>query len=172
VEFESRNARFEEYLSVLRQAWRGGAITIAGEFVSARDVVAYPPTTRQPGPPIWLGGNSSLTRRRVVRLAQGWMPLPAPIGPETSPARFASELSPLLEDLRSLAATADRTEPIDILCVLPSTAPGWSSDQSVELVERLTNMDVTWLAVNGEGSTLDEAFAFIDDFRSNVIGRV
>ncbi len=45
VDFETRNARFDEYLQVLKLAWLGETVTFEGEFVSAR---ASPSTPRPP----------------------------------------------------------------------------------------------------------------------------
>jgi hypothetical protein len=84
------------------------------------------------------------------------MPMPAPTVPTTSPAGFAEDLAPLLDDLRSLAEDTQRSDPIDSPCVLPRATPNWSAVKSVELAERLTELNVTWLAVDGEGGTLGE----------------
>lgn len=78
VDFELRNDLFDEYLEVLKLAWTGEPVTYDGSHVHARGVTAQPVPAQQPHPPIWLGGNSKLTRRRVAERAQGWMPMPSP----------------------------------------------------------------------------------------------
>src|SRR5207302_1471635 len=78
VDFNERNALFDEALAVLPLAWSGRPFTYEGLHFSARDVCCQPAPVQQPGPPLWLGGNSKLTRRRVVDIGAGWMPMANP----------------------------------------------------------------------------------------------
>ncbi|MDT5002704.1 MAG: hypothetical protein QOK12_4809, partial [Mycobacterium sp.] len=39
--------------------------------------IALPPPLTDGGPPIWIGGNSAAAQRRVVEVADGWMPMAA-----------------------------------------------------------------------------------------------
>jgi probable F420-dependent oxidoreductase len=172
VDFASRNERFDEYLQVLKLAWQGGGIDFAGKFISARGVTAYPPTLQKPHPPIWLGGNSKLTRRRVAEQAAGWMPMPAPRGTGAEPLENLEDLVDLLGYLRSYAASIDRREPIDVMWVLPDPIGSVGADSTPDVLQNLSDAGVTWVAVNGAGQTVEEALAFIDRFGSRVIGRV
>jgi probable F420-dependent oxidoreductase len=169
IDFATRNQRFDEYLRVLKQAWRGEVIDVEGQFLSAHGVVAHPPPTQQPHPPIWLGGNSMLTRRRVAEHAQGWMPMPAPRGGSGLPLETPEDLTVLLDELWSYAESVGRTDPIEVAAVLTGPLAGVSGEALTERVGGLAEVGATWLAVNGEGSTVDAALEFIDQFGSRVI---
>ena len=54
VDFETRNARFDEYLEVLKLAWLGETVNFEGEFVSAR---GSRPTPRPPSAPARRSGS-------------------------------------------------------------------------------------------------------------------
>ena len=75
---------------VLPLHWSGETFSYKGLHFSARDVRAMPRPSQNPIP-IWIGGNSQLSRRRVAQRAQGWMPLTATAevgktaGPKYSP---------------------------------------------------------------------------------------
>ena len=56
---------------------------------------------QKPHPPIWIGGNSRLARRRVARFAQGWMPFPA------SPILARTTKTPALDSPETLARYLD-----------------------------------------------------------------
>jgi probable F420-dependent oxidoreductase len=172
VGFDDRNARFDEYLHVLKLAWQGEPVTFEGAFVSARGVTSYPPTVQRPGPPIWLGGNSQLTRRRVAEEADGWMPMPSYPGSGGVPLESLDDLKGLLAYLRAHADSIGRTKPIDVLCVMPAEAAEAADAATIELVQRHAELSVTWLAVNGKGETGEEAQAFLERFGSQVIDRL
>jgi probable F420-dependent oxidoreductase len=79
VDFDERNELFDEALDVLPLHWSGEPFSYSGRHFSAREVIARPRPPQRPIP-IWIGGNSSLTRRRVAQRANGWLPL---LGSET-----------------------------------------------------------------------------------------
>jgi probable F420-dependent oxidoreductase len=172
VDFETRNQRFDEYLEVLKLAWTGRTVDYQGAFVTARGVTAQPPPIQQPGPPLWLGGNSQLTRRRVAEHADGWMPMPSPRGAPGVPLETLDDLTGLLGYLRDHAESIGRTRPIDIMCVLPEAAAAEADAQTVDTIGRLVGAGVTWLAVNGTGATVGEATGFIDRFAAGVIAQL
>ena len=72
VDMDERNALFDEALEVIPMHWRGEPFNYQGRHFSARDVIARPRPVQDPIP-IWIGGNSKLTRRRVAERAHGWM---------------------------------------------------------------------------------------------------
>ena len=74
VDFDERNALFDEALDVLPLHWSGEPFSYEGRHFAARDLIARPWPVQQPIP-VWIGGNSKLTVRRVAERAQGWMPL-------------------------------------------------------------------------------------------------
>src|SRR5262249_46319377 len=74
VDFDERNELFDEALDVLPLHWSGKPFTYAGRHFDARDTVALPRPAND-SIPIWIGGNSARTIRRVAARAHGWMPL-------------------------------------------------------------------------------------------------
>src|SRR3954469_8876346 len=69
ADFERRNDVLDDALRTMRAAWSADA---AGE------VATTPRPAQQPGPPVWVGGNSKRAIRRAVELGQGWVPMPSP----------------------------------------------------------------------------------------------
>jgi hypothetical protein len=82
------------------------------------------------------------------------------------------DLAVLLDELWTYAESVGRTEPIEVAAVLTGPLTGVSGDALAERVGRLAEVGATWLAVNGEGTTVAEASAFIDQFGSGVIARL
>jgi probable F420-dependent oxidoreductase len=68
VDFEQRNALFDEALEVLPMHGSGERFSYEGRHFNARDLIARPSPKRPI--PIWIGGNSKLTRRRVAAKAR------------------------------------------------------------------------------------------------------
>ena len=172
VDFDSRNDLFDEYLEVLKLAWTGEPVNFEGRFVNARGVTAQPAPAQQPRPPIWLGGNSKLTRRRIAERADGWMPMPNPRGQGGIPLETLDDLTGMLDYLHAHARSVGRTDPLDVMCVFPGPAAGAPDAAGVDMVKRLSDAGVTWMAVNGTGQTVEEASAFIDRFGTEVISRL
>src|SRR5262249_58404364 len=75
VDFGQRNALFDEALAVLRGGWSQDKFAYEGTGFPATEVTANPKPAHVP---IWIGGNSALTRRRVAAHGDGWNPFPAP----------------------------------------------------------------------------------------------
>src|SRR3954447_5706319 len=75
VDFERRNELFDEALAVLRGVWTTDEFSYEGSGFTAKGVTANPKPAHVP---IWIGGNSALTRRRVAERGDGWNPFPAP----------------------------------------------------------------------------------------------
>ena len=71
--FETRGARIEEQIAVLRALWSGHAITYSGRWHRIEDA-GINPLPIQHTIPIWLGGSAEPVLKRVARLADGWFP--------------------------------------------------------------------------------------------------
>ncbi|MCK2218880.1 TIGR03619 family F420-dependent LLM class oxidoreductase [Actinomadura sp. ATCC 31491] len=70
--FERRGRRGEEFVEVLRKAWRDDPVEHAGRFY--RVPAAHVDPKPVPGPPpILLGGTAEVALRRAARLADGWV---------------------------------------------------------------------------------------------------
>ena len=76
VDFEERNVLFDEALELLPKAWKGEPFDAGGLHFTAKGVIQRPRPAQDPIP-IWIGGNSKLSRRRAATV-QGWMPMGIP----------------------------------------------------------------------------------------------
>jgi probable F420-dependent oxidoreductase len=74
VDFDERNELFDEALDAMALHWSGEPFSFEGRHFNARDVIGRPAPLQKPIP-IWIGGNSKLTLRRVASRGQGWMPM-------------------------------------------------------------------------------------------------
>jgi probable F420-dependent oxidoreductase len=174
VEFRDRNALFDEGLEVMKLAWTGEVVNYRGMHFVAEDVRSLPVPVSRPHPPIWIGGNSNLTMRRVVDSGQGWMPMP---NPRSKAAAGRSVALETLDDLARLkrymtgyAEQQGRPDSPDILCSL-----GLGSEEPAAVIDhicRLAELGVTWVSVNGGGATLSEARDRIARFGAEVIGPI
>ena len=106
VDFDERNALFEEALQVMQLHWSGEPFTFEGRHFSARNIHALP-APRGARVPIWMGGNSDAALRRAARFADGWMPMGAPASvaktARTPPVTTTDQLRERLDVLERLA---------------------------------------------------------------------
>ncbi|HEX8033450.1 MAG TPA: LLM class F420-dependent oxidoreductase [Ktedonobacterales bacterium] len=93
--FETRGARVEEQIAVLRALWSGHAITYSGRWHHIQDAGINPLPPRHTIP-IWIGGNAEPVLKRVARLADGWFPQMPP------DERAASMIERLRESAREV----------------------------------------------------------------------
>jgi hypothetical protein len=112
-----------------------------------------------PGPPpIFIGGASPQTLQRVVRYAQGWMPMGA------DPAKLA----PAIEKLHALAREAGRPRPeVAALGGLPDNDPSAAADR----LHALAEIGVTRFISGGRYSEASEFRAQVEalcDIRSRL----
>jgi probable F420-dependent oxidoreductase len=125
IPFETRGARMEEMIHVMRQAWTGRMVEHRGRFFS------HGPLQMSPAPaepiPIYFGGISKVALSRAARLGQGWM------GTGQTPEQ-AVELCEALARLRREAGRAD--EPFET--IVPLVVP-----PDLELLRRLEARGMT-----------------------------
>jgi probable F420-dependent oxidoreductase len=173
VDFDERNALFDEALDVLPLHWSGEPFSYKGANFEARDAIARPTPVQNPIP-IWIGGNSRLTRRRVVERAQGWMPL---LGPPTlnqtarTPALGTlEELAGTIADMR--AAAAERGHPIDVLYPYIDhtiASPTDDVERHREVFAELESIGITWVMVSGTTTSPRATLDFLEAFGATYI---
>jgi probable F420-dependent oxidoreductase len=169
VDFDERNARFDEALDVLPLHWSGEPFSYVGEHFEATECIALPRPVQDPIP-IWIGGNAKVTRRRVAERAQGWMPLNAPPGAESTVRTAAlgglDELAAAIAEIRD--AAAPRREPIDVVCSYGDRSLREHPDRDVarhrDAIAALEDIGVTWVVVSGTSATRGATLDFIDRF--------
>jgi probable F420-dependent oxidoreductase len=172
VDFDQRNALFDEALDVLPRHWSGEPFSYTGRHFSAREVIARPRPPQQPIP-IWIGGNSKLTMRRVAERANGWLPM---LGPQTL---FATARTPAIADGAELAEAiaalrADagpRGAELDV--AVPYTDPSvydadadWAEHRAA--FESLEAAGATWVIVPGRAGSPADSIAFLERFGKQV----
>lgn len=176
VDFEERNALFDESLEVLRATWTAESVRYRGRHFEAVGNTANP-APAQARLPIWIGGNSKLSRRRAAEKAEGWMPLPNPRA--LGGRRHTVHLDDL-EDLRGLLAymldhaqAIGRTEPIDVF--FPAlggvTADGIDFDAHLAYLDELERIGVTWALAPVGGTRVESITRAIATYGDRVIHR-
>lgn len=119
VDFDERNHLTDEAIDAMRAAWRGEPFAFTGTHFAAENALALPRPTQQPGPPIWIGGNSNLAIRRAVEKGDGWLPMPSPAQASrllrTPPLETVDDLRARMDYLRAHCEKVGRTEPIEVV---------------------------------------------------------
>jgi probable F420-dependent oxidoreductase len=176
VPFDDRNDRFDEFLDLCRAIWSGRPVDHQSGRVVA-DAIAAHPTPVQDPLPIWIGGNSALTRRRIASHAQGWIPLPnarRSAGYLRTPALETPEdLAALRSDLLERWTAAGRegapvvafTVPVEA----PAAAPEFSAERHLDGLARWIAAGVTHVVHNGVGATTSEAEDHLASYAEQVV---
>jgi probable F420-dependent oxidoreductase len=175
VDFQARNELFDEALEVLRGVWGNDAFAFEGSGYTASGVTANPKPKRVP---IWIGGNSQKTRRRVAQSGDGWNPFPASaVMAETTgtvPLETPAELSAMLDYLWQKVDEAGRDRSaIDIAF---GAAHGNVADKDfdaghhLDLLGELAALGVTWNGVSVPGDSTEHALEALAEYGEKVIG--
>jgi probable F420-dependent oxidoreductase len=176
VDFEQRNALFDEAIEVILGIWKEDDFAHEGLTFTARGQTANPKP--DPNPPIWIGGNSRLSRRRVARYGNGWNPFPAPKvlsqTTKTPPLESVADLRPMLDELWQFVEEAGRDR-ADIDVSFVSNAGGnpgsdsFDPDAFLAAVDELEAIGVTWLGVGVPGDSVEHAVEALERFGETVI---
>ena len=103
--FEDRAARTVEYLKIMKEIWTKPRVVFDGRFARIAEAGGVRPhPARQPHIPIWIGGHSEATLRRVVEVGDGWHPL----GLRPPVGLHPPDLAVKVRRLRDIAAAAGR----------------------------------------------------------------
>lgn len=178
VDFDERNLLFDEAVEVMRGIWTTDDFTYEGTHFTAHGQTANPkPATP---PPLWIGGNSKLARRRVATYGDGWRPFPAPRGmaqtTKTPPLENLDDLAGMLDHLWQAVdgAGRDRND-IDVAFGTDTGgAPGrddFDADAWLEALDGLSALGVTWADVPVPGDSIDHAVEALEQFGAAVIAR-
>ena len=172
VDFDERNELFDEALDVLPMCWSGEPFDYAGKHFNCRDTIGRPRPARPI--PIWIGGNATLTLRRVAQRAHGWMPLTGPAdmfstvrSPEVS---SVDGLVSRLDTLREMAG--ERFDDIDITCAYADSTIhdiGRDVERHRDAIGRLREIGATWLAVPGPSAVHPASVEFVQAFGETYI---
>jgi probable F420-dependent oxidoreductase len=176
VEFDNRNALFDEAIEVILGIWNEDNFAHEGSTFTARGQSANPKP--DPHPPIWIGGNSKLSRRRVARYGNGWSPFPAPrVLAQTAKSAVletVDDLRPMLEELWQLVDEAGR-DPASIDVSFGTNAGGnpgnenFNPEAQLESVAELASLGVTWSGIGVPGDSIAHAVEALQRFGETVI---
>jgi probable F420-dependent oxidoreductase len=174
VEFEERNALFDEALEVLRRSWSQDDVVYEGLHFKALGQTQRP-RPAEPGPTIWIGGNGKAARQRAARHGQGWTPLL--IAPDmakttrTAPLRTTGDLARAVEDLRQLAAAEGREgDPLDVQVEWrESSSITADTGHTLERLEELTAAGATYMVVDPPGDDVERTVDLIAAYGESVI---
>jgi probable F420-dependent oxidoreductase len=77
---KTRGARLDESIEAIKALWTEEPAEYRGKYVNFEMSYCRPKPVQQPHPPIYIGGNSDATVRRVIRHGAGWISNPLPRG--------------------------------------------------------------------------------------------
>jgi alkanesulfonate monooxygenase SsuD/methylene tetrahydromethanopterin reductase-like flavin-dependent oxidoreductase (luciferase family) len=178
VDFDERNDLFDETLEVLRGIWSEDDFRYEGRHFLAHGQTANPQPQHVP---VWIGGNSKLSRRRVARTADGWVPFPAPRElagtAKTPPLETVEDLAEMLDYLWQHVDEAGRDR-ADIDVSFGSPAGGspagddFDADTHMEGLAELDQLGVTWSSVPVPGDSIDHAVETLERYGAEVIALI
>ena len=177
VDFDERNDLFDEAIEVMRGVWTTDDFSYEGRNFTARGQTADPKPTR--AIPIWIGGNSGLSRRRAATVGDGWVPFPAPRGlaatARTVRLETLDDLRGMLDDLWRQVDSAGR-DPAEIdisFTTLAGGGPGdadFNPEAHLEALQQLAELAVTWCAAPLPADSLNHSLEALQRYGESVIG--
>jgi probable F420-dependent oxidoreductase len=75
ISFKEKGARADEYLQVLKRIWTEDVVEFKGQFYNIPASKIGPKPVQKPRPPILLGAFSPKSFPRIVKYADGWIPI-------------------------------------------------------------------------------------------------
>jgi probable F420-dependent oxidoreductase len=177
VEFEERNALFDEALEVMQGIWTTDDFKYEGRHFKAIGQTQHPRPVQPGGPPIWFGGNSKLTRRRIAKLGNGWSPMinydPRVTEMARTPGLAVEDLAGAIRDLHELTEQAGRDpKAIDIQAEWPyAHSMARSSEEALDMMGQLTEAGATHVIVEPSRDDFDEAIAEIEAYGEQVVAK-
>ncbi len=175
VDMEERNQLFDEALAALPLHWRGEPFSFGGRNFSAREVIGRPRPVQDPIP-IWIGGNSRLSRRRVATLAQGWLTMSGPAEVSTTartpPLGSLTELAGTIAEVREEAAARGRRDVIDVSYSYPDRSiadPTRDADRHREALAEIERAGITWVVVSSGTREASQTLEFLEAFGSTYL---
>ncbi|MDT5338109.1 MAG: hypothetical protein QOD90_3614 [Mycobacterium sp.] len=178
ADFDGRGALLDEAIAAWKATWAG--VDHDGPAFGVSGHVALPPPLTMGGPPVWIGGNGKAAQRRVVEVADGWMPMAA------SGEMAAITRARPLEDVETLAdwvgAVNERRaelsrEPADVAFVpfeadlLASGDCGPFTAALRSRVDAYGEAGVTWITIEPSSRSFTDFRADVDVLASQLVHR-
>jgi probable F420-dependent oxidoreductase len=178
ADFGHRGALLDEAITAWKATWAG--VDHTGPAFGVSGHIALPPPMTTNGPPIWIGGNGAAAQRRVVEVADGWMPMAA-----SGELAKTTGMRPLadIETLGDWIATVNKRradagrEPADVAFV-PFEAQLLVSGDCAAFcaavqprIEAYAEAGVTWLTVEPASRSFNDFRTDVDVLSSHLINR-
>ena len=142
--FDQRGRRSEEQIALMRRLWTETSITHAGKYDTITGAGLAPMPVQRPIP-IWIGGRSDPTYRRIGRLADGWFPQVRP----------GDDLDHAMKLISESAAAAGR----DPSTIGMEGRASWSADDPDKLVRQVER----WRDAGASHLSIDTMYAGLAD---------
>jgi probable F420-dependent oxidoreductase len=183
VDPAQRNDLTDEAIRAMTAAWSGERVDYAGNGFTADGNLMLPRPAQTPRPPLWIGGNSARAMRRVVELADGWIPMPTTGMSDsavakrlkTAPLDSPAALKERVQKLRQMSADAGREKPPTVAFTPPSglmTPPSGAQPSAQELIDeagQLADAGVSQLTIALPADTRAGLLAAMERYASDVL---
>jgi probable F420-dependent oxidoreductase len=184
-EFEALGADFGRRGALLDEAIKAWQATWAGrdhdgpEF-GVNGHVALPLPLTEGGPPIWIGGNGAAAQRRVVEVADGWMPMAASgematitrSRPLEDVATLGDWIGRVNKRRAELGRDAAEVSFVPFEAALLSSGDGDAFCSAVEpQLSAYEDAGVTWITIEPASRSLTDFRADLDMFASRLVRR-
>lgn len=175
IDPDERNARFDESLTIMRALWAAGAegVDHQGDYFSGIGVAHVPSPVQTGGPPILIGGNSPLSRRRAAR-HQGWSPLvvsESVARTVRTPVLTLEALGRRIQEVRR--ATAEQQGPDTVAAIQVQTPHtglmrgGISRAEHSEHLAHLTEIGVDSIVLQIARTSVDDAIRALEEYAAS-----
>ncbi|MDO9486276.1 MAG: TIGR03619 family F420-dependent LLM class oxidoreductase [Actinomycetota bacterium] len=176
VEFDERNALFDEAIAVFKQASVNEEITYEGLHFNALGQTVQPSFVQKPHPPLWLGGNSTRVMERLAEWGEGWSVMMGPAElsttARTKPISTIDDLRVVLKDLQSRVEANGRSmDEISIQASHPAMHADVSAEQKIDAIGELAEIGVSWVVADVWTDSVSESADRIQQFSEQVIAR-
>jgi len=151
--FKNRGKRSEEQIAVLRALFTQEVVTFHGKWHHIEAAGLNPMPVQRPIP-IWIGGSSEITLKRVGEMGDGWFPQGPP----------DEKMQGMVEQVREYARAAGRDPSsigFDARVSIARTTP----DEWARQVEGWRAIGATHVAVNTMGAGLNSPQEHVDAIR-------
>jgi len=178
VNFDERNELFDEAVEVMRGVWGDDEFRYEGKHFQALGVVMRPRPVQQPHPPLWLGGNAAIVRRRVAKWGAGWQPLlgsPTLLQTtRTRPIENDEQLGAMIREIKAWMEEEGRDPSTLEVCAgsLSPLPPDAGLDERIDQLGRLSEMGVTWTSVPFSHTNFDRALEDIRRHGEEIVPKI
>ena len=176
VDFDERNALFDEAIAVIKQASSSEEISYEGLHFNALGQTVQPSFVQKPHPPLWLGGNSTRVMERLAEWGEGWSVMMGPAElsttARTKPISTVDDLKIVLKDLRiRVEANGRSMDEISIQASTPVLHSGASAEQKIDAIGELADIGVSWVGADVWTDSVPESLDRMQQFGEEVIAR-